>query len=176
MVPCSPDVFSVMAIDSLSRVVPRWINWAERAANLEVLADADYPFVAPNLKFLGVVVQRFRLKSGKPTKAFQKYFDKLNDAISDTLVPALEGAGAMLPEQAYRDVGMDDHFVLAEIPDFNTLIAHSQQERKPVFTLTQAEVGRAGKLWGNQEANIDSFRETFTELAKRVESLTESEV
>jgi cellulose biosynthesis protein BcsQ len=174
MVPCSPDIFSVMAIDSLSRVVPRWINWAQRASKLEVLAEADYPFTAPDLKFLGVLVQRFRLKSGKPTKAFQKYFDKLNDAVSQTLVPALTTAGAMLPEEEYGEVGMDNHYVLAEIPDFNTLIAHSQQERKPVFTLTQAEVGRAGKLWGNQEASIDSFRETFTELAGRVESLTES--
>lgn len=175
MVPCSPDVFSVMAIDSLSRVVPRWINWAQRAANLDVLKEADYPFSSPDLKFLGVLVQRFRLKSGKPTKAFQKYFDKLNEAISQTLVPALAKAGAMLPADAYHAVGMDDHFVLAEIPDFNTLIAHSQQERKPVFTLTQEEVGRAGKLWGNQESNIESFRQTFTELAERVESLTNSD-
>jgi cellulose biosynthesis protein BcsQ len=172
LVPCSPDVFSVMAIDSLSRVIPRWISWAERAAKLEVLSGADYPFPAPNLKFLGVLVQRFRLKSGKPTKAFQKYFNKLNDAVSDSLIPTLSNAGAMLPHEKYIETGMDSHYVLAEIPDFNTLIAHSQQERKPVFTLTQEDVGRAGKLWGNQESNINNFKETFESLADKLESLT----
>ncbi|WP_189114692.1 ParA family protein, partial [Pilimelia terevasa] len=80
IVPCSPDVFSVMAIDSLSRVIPRWIDWARRASQLEVLATADYLFTAPDLKFLGLVVQRFRLRGGKPTKAFAAYFDKLGTA------------------------------------------------------------------------------------------------
>ncbi|TWS18982.1 ParA family protein [Tsukamurella asaccharolytica] len=71
LVPCSPDVFSVMAIDSLSRILPKWIEWARRAHKLEVLAEADYPFPEPKLKFLGVVVQRFRIRSGLPTMAFQ---------------------------------------------------------------------------------------------------------
>nr|WP_275942046.1 ParA family protein [Nocardia cerradoensis] len=175
LVPCSPDVFSVMAIDSLARVIPRWISWAHRASALEVLADADYPFPAPDLKFLGVLVQRFRLKSGKPTIAFQKYFDKLNEAISSTFVPALARSGSIFQDEKYAEAGLDSHYVLAEIPDFNTLIAHSQQERKPVFALTQEDIGRAGKLWGNQQANIENYKNTFTQLADRIELLTMSE-
>jgi cellulose biosynthesis protein BcsQ len=173
MVPCSPDVFSVMAIDSLARVVPRWTDWARRASDLEVLSEADYPFPSPDLKFLGVLVQRFRLKSGKPTRAFQAYFDKLNAAVDDTLVPALGKASLMLGADSYIQSGMDNHYVLAEISDFNTLIAHSQQKRKPVFSLTQEDVGRQGRLWGNTEASIANFRKTFEELASRVCKLTE---
>ncbi len=170
IVPCSPDVFSVMAIDSLSRVIPRWIEWARRASQLEVLATADYPFVAPDLKFLGVVVQRFRLRSGKPTKAFAAYFEKLSAAINGALVPALSKNGVMLPDESYDAAGMSD-YILSEISDFNTLIAISQQQRKPVFTLTQEDVGRSGKLWSTQEASIAIFRQTFEELAARVELL-----
>ena len=51
-VPSSPDVFSVMAIDSLARVLPRWMSWAHNAASLEALATADYPFPPPELTFL----------------------------------------------------------------------------------------------------------------------------
>ncbi|ONI84320.1 hypothetical protein ALI144C_14160 [Actinosynnema sp. ALI-1.44] len=172
LVPCSPDVFSVMAIDSLSRVVPRWTSWANRAVKLEALSDADYPFPEPNLKFLGVVVQRFRLKSGQPTRAFQRYFDKLNDAVEQTLIPAFSKADLMLSREQYVEAGMDSHYLLAQISDFNTLIAHSQQLRKPVFTLTQSDVGRQGRLWGNTEANINNFRKTFEELADKVINLT----
>ena len=78
----------------------------------------------------------------------------------------------MLPSDRYGEAGMDDHYVLANISDFNTLIAHSQQVRKPVYSLTQADVGRQGKLWGNTENSIKSFRQTFSELANKIDILT----
>lgn len=171
-VPTSPDIFSVMAIESLARVLPKWANWAKSASKLEALANADYPFPETNLKFLGTMVQRYRLKGGKATEAFQAYFDELDAAIDDTLIPQLEKAGLLLTPSEYAAAGLKDNYRLANIPDFNTLIANSQQVRKPVFTLTQADVQRGGFVWENQKKSIDSFREIFTELAVRIETLT----
>ncbi|MEU8581162.1 ParA family protein [Streptomyces abikoensis] len=175
MVPASPDVFSVMAMDSLARVIPKWSRWAERASELDALANADYVFPEPDLKFLGVIVQRYRLKNNAPTVAFQQYFDALDDAIDQTLVPALKGAGLMLPEDMYSAANLEASYRLASIPDFNALIANSQQNRKPVFTLTREDVGRGGNVWDITEGNISKFRDTFGELASRVEHLTQQE-
>lgn len=172
VVPASPDVFSVMAMDSLARIIPRWTRWAERASTLNALATADYVFPSPNLKFLGVIVQRYNLKRGAPTQAFQTYFDALNRAIDETLVPSLKEADVLLPGEVYLSANLEESYRLASIPDFNALIAVSQQRRKPVFTLTRRDVGRGGKLWENTETNIVRFRETFDELAHRVEVLT----
>lgn len=172
MVPASPDVFSVMAIESLARVLPRWIRWARNAANLDTLADADYPFPAPDLKFLGTVVQRYRLKGGTPTEAFRTYFDELDRAVEDILLPAFGKADLLLPPSRYEEAGLEGTIRLASIPDFNTLIANSQQARKPVFTLTQEDVKRRGFVWETQKANIEAFRELFTSLAERIEKLT----
>lgn len=172
LVPCSPDVFSVMALDSLARVIPGWLRWAERASRIDALKDADYPFPAPDLKFLGVLVQRFRIKYQRPTQAFQKYFEKLNVVVRDTLVPALAAESVMLEPQMYTDAGMDDHYQLAQIQDFNTLIATSQAVRKPVFALTQSDLNSAGVVWDTQEENIDRFRAEFHDLAERIEKLT----
>jgi cellulose biosynthesis protein BcsQ len=172
LVPASPDVFSVMAIESLSRVLPRWISWARSAAKLDALATADYPFPVPRLKFLGTVVQRYRLQRGAPTQAFREYFDELDRAIDDTLTPALAKADLLLPPSAYTSAGLEGSLRLASIPDFNTLIANSQQVRKPVFTLTREDVNRSGYVWDNQKASIDSFREKFEELTRRIETLT----
>jgi hypothetical protein len=172
IVPASPDIFSVMAIDSLARVVPRWKAWAESAARLEALSTADYPFPTPRLRFLGTVVQRYRLKGGEPTEAFRRYFDELDAAIDDKLVPAFDRAGLLLPEADYAEAGLEGSLRLASIPDFNTLIANSQQAKKPVFSLTQDDVRRRGYVWDTQKENIDSFGEIFEDLATRVERLT----
>jgi cellulose biosynthesis protein BcsQ len=171
VVPASPDVFSVMAIDSLARVVPRWVKWARNASQLDALAEADYPFPRPRLKFLGMVVQRYRLKGGEPTEAFRRYFDELDSAVDGALIPAFEDAGLLLPNEAYVAAGLEGSLRLASISDFNTLIANSQQARKPVFALTQDDVNRRGFVWQTQKANIENFEQAFNGLAGRVESL-----
>jgi cellulose biosynthesis protein BcsQ len=171
IVPASPDVFSVMAIESLSRVLPRWATWARGAAQLDALAEADYPFPEPRLKFMGTIVQRYRLRKGAPTEAFSTYFTELDRAIQDTLIPSLTKANLLLAADAYRSAGLDG-YMLASIPDFNTLIANSQQARKPVFTLTREDIGTRGRVWETISENINSFRVIFTQLAERIESLT----
>ena len=174
VVPTSPDVFSVMAIDSLSRVMPRWMDWARRASQLDALATADYPFKVPTLKFLGVIVQRYRLRSGAPTQGFDKYFERLGDTVEERLLPALRTAGAVLSDEEYSGVELQDGRWLAAISDFNTLIAYSQSARKPVFALTQSDVKRVGAVWDNTEQSIATFRRTFDGLAQRIETLTGS--
>ncbi len=171
-VPASPDVFSVMALESLARVLPRWALWARSAAQLEALSDADYPFPEPGLKFLGTIIQRYRLKGGVPTEAFRTYFEALDKSVGEVLVPALTRADLLLEPRRYREAGLEGALGLASIPDFNTLIANSQQVRKPVFTLTQDDVGRRGLVWDNQKTNIDTFRNIFNTMAIRIEALT----
>jgi cellulose biosynthesis protein BcsQ len=173
VVPASPDIFSVMAIDSLARVVPRWMAWARNAAQLEALANADYPFPEARLKFLGMIVQRYRLKSGQPTEAFRTYFEELDNAIDNTLVPAFERTGLLLPKKLYDEAGLEGSLRLASIPDFNTLIANSQQVRKPVFTLTKDDVSRRGVVWEKQKENIDKFEQVFADMASRIEVMTD---
>jgi cellulose biosynthesis protein BcsQ len=173
-VPTSPDVFSVMALESLSRVLPRWAQWARGASQLDALATADYPFPKPDLKFLGTIVQRYRLRKGSPTEAFSRYFDELDRTINDSLAPSLAKADLLLSQAKYSSAGMDG-YRLASIPDFNTLIANSQQARKPVFTLTRRDLDRRGRVWETIGANIDSFRAIFVELAERIELLTDND-
>jgi cellulose biosynthesis protein BcsQ len=172
LVPASPDVFSVMAIDSLSRVIPRWIKWARTAADLEALKSADYPFPMPTLKVLGTVLQRYRLRTGEPTKAFQTYFDRFETTMKSVFIPALEKSDLLLAKADYDSIGIPDSLLLASIPDFNTLIAHSQQARKPVFSLTKEEVNLSGTVWSKTQENISGFTTMFEDLAIKIESLT----
>ncbi|MCP1430791.1 cellulose biosynthesis protein BcsQ [Microbacterium foliorum] len=172
IVPASPDVFSVMALESLARVLPRWNRWAENAAKLDALNTADYPFPSPDLRFLGTVIQRYRLKSGSATEGFRAYFDELDQQVQTVLAPALAAAGMLFPQEIYKAAGMDGAMRLVSIPDFNSLITNSQQARKPVFALTKDDTESRGFVWDTQKASIDSFHKLFSELAERIETLT----
>lgn len=173
IVPTTPDVFSVMALDSMSRILPRWHSWVERASSMRIFQEAAYPLGPPTLTFLGVIVQRYRTRSNVPARAFQKYFDAIESSITETLLPKLGDMGALLDEKLYAEnTDEDASYRLASISDFNALIANSQQNQTPVFSLTQDQVQRGGAAWDVTEANIESFRAVFQLLANRVLNLT----
>jgi len=172
VVPASPDFFSLMAIDSLSRTLPRWHAWAVKAASLSVLQDATYPFPHPNLRFLGTIIQKYRPRGGEPAKGFQTWIDRINEAVSSKLTPALRDNQMLLPNGAYRGVGLEKELCLATIADFNTLIAKSQETQTPIFALTPAQLKQGGVVLENTLKSRDAFAEVFRQLAEKIVKLT----
>jgi hypothetical protein len=65
IVPTAPDYFSLLAIDSLANILPKWVAWATKASKMEALSQAVYPFPEPKLKFLGSIIQKYRPMKGK---------------------------------------------------------------------------------------------------------------
>lgn len=173
LLPTSPDIFSVMAIDSLARVIPRWRDWAGQAAEMPVLRDAAYPFPEPNLRILGTVIQKFRPRKGRPASAFQRWIDQINEAVKGRLYPALSNKGMLLPPAVYGENGVSDNLNLAMIADFNSLISRSQEHSTPVFALTEEQLAAAGDVLENFATSRDSFYRDFSDLASRVDSLIE---
>jgi len=172
MVPTSPDYFSVMAIDSLTTVLPSWRTWAKSAQSLQILQVADYPFPSVTPQFLGTIVQKYRPRGRVSAVAFQEWIDEIGKVVAKRLVPALQKQGMLLVSEFYTAAKMDADYCLATIPDFNSLIAKSQSAQTPVFALTAAQIGQGGIVLERTEKFRDRFRRTFTELADRVVSLT----
>lgn len=172
IVPSSPDFFSVMAVDSLARVLPRWQQWAEKAATLDVLRTAAYAFPQPHTKFLGTVVQKYRPRAGAPASAFQTWIDQIAAKVDDVLMPALRDAGMVLSDDSYALADLGPGHSLATIPDFNSLIAKSQEAQTPIYALTEAEIGQTGTVLAQTVQSRDQFRELFEQLARAVLTLT----
>ena len=172
IVPTTPDFFSVMAIDSLTTIVPSWHDWAERARTRHILKNAVYPFPQVTPKFLGTVIQNYRPRGGTPTVGFKKWIDEINKIVSSKLVPEFRKIDLMLPDQAYVDQCMGVGFCLATIPDFNTLIAKSQEHQTPVFALTPEQIGHTGTVLEITIKSRDSFKQIFSELADKIIKLT----
>lgn len=172
LVPTTADFFSVMAIDSLAKVLPRWYAWAKSASSLQILKEANYPFPDITLRFLGTIVQNYRIIRGKETAAFQTWIEKIEQAVSGKLVPALRQSNMMLPSQLYRDLELKDSLSLAKISNFNSLIALSQQHRTPVYDLTPQQLGHTGIALQQDQKKQEEFRQTFSDLADKIIALS----
>ncbi|WP_343744341.1 AAA family ATPase [Chitinophaga sp.] len=174
IVPTAPDFFSKMAIDSLNEVFPRWQKWSEKAQGLVDLEKAAYPFPKGFPKFLGTVIQKYRPRNGEATEGFQAWIDKINEAVSDRFVPAIEKIDMLLTHEQYKSVdkGLTKNYCLVQIPDFNTLIATSQQYKTPVFALKDSMFGHVGAVLKQDQKKRDEFLGIFSRLADEVIELT----
>lgn len=171
LIPTTVDLFSVMAIDSLSKILPKWFAWATTASSLQILKQATYPFPDINLHFLGIIVQNYRMIRGQETVAFQSWTQKIEQTVLSKLVPVLNQAHMMLPTQLYAEQGISN-FVLTKISNFNSLLALSQEHRTPVYALTSEQLGQAGiELRANQKKQ-EEFRQTFSDLADKIIGLS----
>lgn len=172
IVPLHPDYFSSMALSSLSGVLPRWQAWAQTAASIEALQNADYPFPQPHAQFIGAIVQKYRPRLGKASQAFQSWIDKLKDGMRLELVPALERAGMLNSAEFQRRVGLHPWTPIMEVADFNSIIALSQEFQVPVYALTAAQTNQQGAVWAQTQANMAGFEQAFSQCADRVIALT----
>jgi len=172
LVPTTADFFSVMAIDSLAKVLPRWYAWAKSASSLQILREANYPFPDITLRFLGTIVQNYRIIRGKETAAFQTWIEKIEKAVADKLVPTLRQSNMMLPSHVYQEQGLQSGFSLAKISNFNSLIALSQEHRTPVYALTPQQLGQRGIVLENNQVKQEEFKKTFSDLADKIIALS----
>jgi cellulose biosynthesis protein BcsQ len=173
LVPLHPDYFSSMALSSLAQVLPKWKAWAETAYGIDILGKADYPFRKPTTEFMGAIIQKYRPRNGRASKAFQHWINQLVQGLQEVLVPALEKAGMANSKRFKAKVGVDPWVPLLEVPDFNSLIALSQEHQVPVYALTATQVGQQGAVWEQTEANMKVFRDAFSSCADKVIALAE---
>lgn len=169
LVPMHPDYFSMMGIDSLANIIPKWRAWAQRAQQLPLLAEASYPFPSVLPKFLGSIVQKYRPRSENvPAKAFQQWIDQLETGLAKRLLPALRQAGMVLATEAYEHAGFLPEKPLLQMPDFNSLIAQSQKHQVPVFALSDAQLEQVGVVLEGTKESMRKFYDLFSVAADRV--------
>lgn len=169
IVPCAPDYFCYMAIESLIKVFPRWNSTYKQLRENDVFKNAVYKINDDSPKFLGTIQQRYRPRNGSPSKAFSEWIDDINSLVTSKLVPILRSNNMIITADTQN---YEEPYNLINIADFNSLIAQSQMNNTPVFLLTQEQVNKTGKVWDNMKNNIDDFNATFTKLADRIVNLT----
>ena len=177
IIPMAPDLFSAMALSSLSRVLLRWSDWSKKASANSILRVADYPFPESHPMYLGAIVQNYRKRSrgeeeAKPTKAFQRWFDRLNIVKDTQLLTSMCSAGMLLTNAQYQKAAAPTNSFLMEIASFDSLMAEAQEAKKPVFALqTSTDIKSSGVVAEQQQAKIEDVKNQFLSGAKKIEAL-----
>lgn len=165
IVPASPDKFSIMALKSLAKILPQWETWAIKAR--DVLSNAAYPLPSKKPKFLGTIMQRFNIRSGRPTAASQTVINQFHTNIEEVVVPAFHSKDMILD-----GYGTIQNHCLGLIPDFQTLNANYQQHGYPIFALTDEMLGHSGTVQDAYKAKRIEFNALYLEIANSIELLT----
>ncbi len=164
IIPTNPDPFSIMAIDTLKEVLPRWNDW--KNSNLEFFEDSAYPLRVSNTKFLGMLIQRFNIRKGRAARPYRDNIAEIKRKIKDDLMPALLSADMALNVNQYPQELVDDDFCLAEIPDFQGLLPKSYEAEVPVYDLLDAEIHETGPVLEQMSNKRDIFKGKFEQIAE----------
>jgi len=161
IIPTACDYFSKLAIKSLRTILPAWENWAKRAR--EVLHESSYPLKKNTPKYIGAIIQRYNIRSGKATQANQEIIDSIKEEICNNLLPSFA-------EQDMLIAGEPKDFDI-QVPDFNTLNALFHQYGYPVFEITEQmmkDAGWFGQTITTNEEKKASFSRLYRSMAERI--------
>lgn len=168
IVPTSPDYYCNQAISSLARVLPRWNGAVIQFRSVNLL----YPFPASPPKFCGIISQRYRPRLGNPARSFQEWIDIIKSTVLKEFVPSLTPQGMCITIAEFNaSAPADTPYNLANIADFNSLIAQSQKHSTPIFALNDEQLEQVGIILETMKKSRDDFASTFNALANSVETI-----
>lgn len=169
VLPTNPDPFSIMALDTLSNVLPKWMTWKKASAPL--FASSAYPMLDGSPKFLGCLIQRFNIRKGKAAAPFRDNIAEIKNTVSNKLFEQLKRCDMVLSDDQYGEEFRKSDYCLGEIPDFQGLLPKSYQAGVPVFALADDEIRETGTVLDQMKTKRNTFKDQFSYLGSEIEKL-----
>lgn len=169
VVPTNPDPFSIMALDTLTSILPRWSSWLNQSGHL--FANSSYPLDLNPPKLLGSVIQRFNVRKGKAARPYRDNIQDIKNKVRDGLKPALARSNMALSDEIYGNEFLQNGLCISEMADFQGLLPKSLEAGVPVFALNEAEIGESGTVLEGMITKRDRFNTQFEEFADKVKEL-----
>lgn len=191
IVPTSPDFFSHQAIQSLGDM---FVDWEKKMFN--VFRDPSSPNSFPKNppKLIGIISQKYRTYTPKTKEfkeklpftgkqhlenrkkriatAYSEWINKIQQASNQSLAKKLKHEGMVIDREIFESHIKDElPYNLISIGDFNSLIALSQENQKPIFELTDEEIRQSGVTLEEMKTKQKEFKEVFESLARRIANL-----
>lgn len=164
IIPTNPDPFSIMAIKTLKKMLPKWKKWAIQAR--ELFADSSYPLPECEMKFIGVIIQRFNLRNGQAAKPYKGKIDEIKNYIETDFSEELAKHGMVYDISSLVQKGIVCNRCLGEIPEFGALIQKANEAMLPVFALSKDDMGTVGKVYDSMEEKRKKFDRIYDTIDK----------
>ena len=153
LVPLGADLFSLQGLRNLGPTLRRWrTDWGKRVDNWQ---DKKFPLPAGQMAPIGYVVQQHGERLTRPVKAYDRWINRIPDEYRRSILGEDAGPSGLRPAE--------DPHCLALLKHYRSLMALSQEARKPIFRLTAAD----GAI-GAHAAAVQAAGKDFDILAHRV--------
>lgn len=162
IIPSNPDPFSIMAIETLSKVLPRWGHW--KKSSISSFSESAYPLREGLPKFIGTLIQRFNVRNGKAALPYRNNIDEIKSKISRVLVSELQKNNMVINK--FDNEFINDGYCFSEIPDFAGLLPKAFASGVPVYALTDSDINEKGVV-------LDGLKEKSQELNKKFDLIAD---
>ena len=170
VIPTNPDTFSLMAIKSLSTILPRWVDW--KTQNIYLFQDSAYPLPVGTPKFIGQIPQRFNIRNGKATTPYRIKIQELADVTKANFIPMISKVGMLFDDDCYDKAVINRNtYILEEVKDFQGLAPKSLGANVPVFKLTDEQLETVGAVLEGQRNNVKEFYSLYENISKKIISV-----
>lgn len=154
IVPAACDLFSVRALKTLGEALYGWIDGWNLISQL---APDNTPLLPGKPKFLGYILQRFKMYGGMIAEEFSSYAAKLEKAAHSDIAMRLREIDSSL---AKSSVSQNK---LGQVKDFGSLVLQSQKQGESFFTVK-----------GGSSSQKEEARKEFEVIAQNIVQLTEA--
>lgn len=169
LIPTNPDPFSIMALETLESILPRWASW--KVQNESIFEDSAYPLRPGLPKFVGTLIQRFNVRKGRAAAPYRDNISEIKGITKDRLFPSLKRAGLTLSDNIYPTSLREECFCLEQIPDFGGLLPRSHDTGVPVFALLNNELGSSGVVLENMIEKRTQINNQFYNVVNSLKNL-----
>ena len=166
IIPTNPDPFSIMAINTLKSMLPRWTEWKQNA--IELFSDSAYPLSSGLPKFAGSLIQRFNIRNGQAARPYRNNIDEIKNTLSGSFYETMRMADMVFSPEEYGFKMISDKYCLSEIPDFQGLLPKAYQAGVPVFSVTEHDINESGTVLTQLLEKRDLFRNSFYDLSNEI--------
>lgn len=168
ILPTVPDPFCVMALNSLTSVLPAWKSDISNFILTHPNASLKLPL--KNTCFIGEIIQRYSLRNQMPSKSYSPIIEEIKDKIQTSFVPAMSAAGMMFTPANGAALPPNTADCITQMPEFLSLLQTANSLNKPVFAITDSEIG-GGAVLDNLRSKRDVINKSFDDVANIILSL-----
>jgi cellulose biosynthesis protein BcsQ len=152
VIPLAPDLFSLQGLQNLGPRLREWrTQWRERRERapreLDWLPDG-------RMQPLGYVVQQHSVRLDRPVRSYEKWIHRIPATFQEYILE-----GSQVPVASPEE----DHYCLAMLKHYRSLMPMAQEARKPMFALKPAD----GAIGAHLQA-VQSVYSQFEDLALRI--------
>jgi len=158
-IPLGADLFSLQGLKNLGPKLKSWKNlWQKRLDNWNSSAEkqnfSGFHLPQGRMQPIGYLCQQHGVRLYRPVKAYDKWVQLIPEVYREFVLN--EVISAKIRQE-------DDHYCLATIKHYRSLIPMAQEHRKPIFNLTSAD----GAIGAHANA-VQDAKKDFKQLAIRI--------